>query len=318
MTRPDRRLQPALSTAFAGAIDLSAFKSRPPAASAPEATETPTSPPLPTSKYNIEVNEASFGEVVQASSEVLVVFDLWSTRSSLSSAISALLNEAVDSGHGSWVLARVDVDANPRVAQAFQASEIPTIIAVAGGSPVEQYTGAADAASVQAWITGLLNELRERLPGIRAAEEAAGVQGPAESPEDPRFVVAEEALMVGDYPTATTALQEILVAEPGNIRATAALAQTVFMARTDSLPPETISAADSDLANVALQADAADLEVTQGNVEGAFDRLVAAVRRTAGDDRTFAREHLIALFGLFASDDDLVTQARRKLAAALY
>lgn len=313
MTRPDRRQQAALSTAFAGAIDLSALKKKP----APGAAPDPSAKPL--SKYNIDVDEASFGEVVAASTEVMVVFDLWSSRSALSVSLSTVLNDVVNDGSGAWVLARVDVDTNPRVAQAFQAKEIPTIIAVAGGQPVGAYAGPAEEAPVRAWITGLLDTLRERLPGIRAAEEAAGIEsGPVEPPEDPRFVAAEDALMAGDYDTASTELEQILAAEPGNARATAALAQTVFLARTDALGPEVLVAADAAPDDLALQCDAADLQVAGGEVEAAFDRLVAAVKRSVGDDKTKAREHLIGLFSLFAADDELVKQARRKLAAALY
>jgi len=314
MTRPERRQQAALSAAFNGAIDLSALKNKPGPTGAPGG-----GPQNPPSKYSVEVTEEAFGEVVQASTDVLVVFDLWSARSTLSASVSSALNAVVEEGHGSWLLARVDVDANPRVAQAFQATQIPTIIAVAGGQPVDAYPGAADEASVRGWITGLLDALRDRLPGIRAAEEAAGVQSaPAAEPEDPRFVAAEDALMAGDYDTAKTELEEILTAEPGNERAAAALAQTVFLARTEALPADTVARADAAPEDIALQCDAADLLVAGGEVEAAFDRLVATVKRTAGDDRTTAREHLVELFGLFASDDELVKQARRKLAAALY
>ncbi len=313
MTRPDRRQQAALSSAFTGAIDLSALKNRPAPAGGQPAQQKPPS------KYTIDVTEATFGEVVQASTEVLVVFDLWSARSTLSTSLSDVLNVVVDGAHGAWVLARVDVDTNPRVAQAFQAREIPTIIAVGGGQPVDAYAGPPDEAPVRAWITGLLDALRDRLPGIRAAEEAAGVEpAPTAEPEDPRFTAAEDALMAGDYAGATLELEQILAAEPGNERATAALAQTVFLARTDALPPETVAAADAALDDVALQCDAADLEVADGKVEAGFDRLIDTVKRTEGDERTTAREHLIGLFGLFAVDDEMVKQARRKLAAALY
>ena len=214
MTRPDRRQQAALSTAFAGAIDLSALKNRP-APGAPSAE-----PAKPASKYNIDVTEATFGEVVQASADVMVVFDLWSGRSALSASLSTVLNDVVDEGHGTWVLARVDVDTNPRVAQAFQAREIPTVIAVAGGQPVDAYAGPAEDTAVRTWITGLIDALRDRLPGIRAAEEAAGIEAPSAEPEeDPRFIAAEDALMAADYTTATTELEAILAAEPGNVRA---------------------------------------------------------------------------------------------------
>lgn len=286
----------------------------------PEPGETGAAGPAdPPSKYSIDVTEETFGEVIQASTEVLVVFDLWSARSALSASMSSALNKVVDDGHGAWVLARVDVDANPRIAQAFQARQIPTVIAVAAGQPVDAYPGAADEASVRDWITGLLDALRDRLPGIRAAEEAAGVEpAAAAEPEDPRFVAAEDALMAGDYATATTELEQILATEPANERAKAALAQTLFLAKTDALAADTVEKADAAPDDVALQCDAADLLVAGGEVEPAFDRLVATVGRSAGDDRTKAREHLIELFALFAPDDELVKQARRKLAAALY
>jgi putative thioredoxin len=172
---------------------------------------------------------------------------------------------------------------------------------------------------VRQWISGLLDALREALPGIRAAEEAAGVEpGPAAEPEDERFIAADDALMVADYETARSELQQILATDPGNARAISALAQTEFLARTDMLPADTIERAEAAPDDVALQCDAADLMVADGDVDGGFDRLIATVRRTAGDDRTAAREHLIQLFSLFAVDDDKVKQARRKLAAALY
>ena len=311
MTRPDPRRQAAVSAAFAGAIDLSALKK--PAATSAAAPQTPPS------RYAIEVTETTFGEVVQASTEVPVVFDLWSARSAVSTALSAALNTVVEEGYGAWVLARVDVDTNPRVAQAFQAREIPTIIAVAAGQPIDAYAGPADEPSVRLWITAVLDALRDRLPGIRAAEEAAGLESaPDVEPEDVRFTAAEDALMAGEYETARLELEQILAAEPGNARAIAALAQAVFLARTDLLSPTTVEDAAAAPDDVGLHCDAADLLVAGGEVEAGFDLLIATVKRTAGPDRTAAREHLIELFTLFVPDDELVKQARRQLAAALY
>ena len=77
MTRPDRAQQAAFSSAFAGAIDLSALKTRPAPAGGQPAQQKPPS------KYTIDVTEATFGIVVQASTEVLVVFGLWSGGATL-------------------------------------------------------------------------------------------------------------------------------------------------------------------------------------------------------------------------------------------
>ncbi len=313
MTRPDRRQQAALSSAFAGAIDLSALKQPAPAAGAT------TAPGAPPSKYAVQVTEATFGEAVSASADVLVVFDLGSTRSALSASLSQILNTVVESGSGAWILAHVEVDTNPRVAQAFGVREVPTVIAVAGGQPVEAYPGTPDEEGVRAWITGLLDELRPRLPGIAAAEAAAGgaEEGAAE-PADDVFAVAEEAVMAGDYDAANAEYQRILAVDPGNERAISAMAQVEFLTWVDSLPENSIELADGTPDDVPLQCAAADLLLASGEVESAFDRLIDTVRRTAGDDRAAARDHLVRRFSLFAPDDESVKQARRRLSAALF
>ena len=159
------------------------------------------------------------------------------------------------------------------------------------------------------------------LPGIEEAEARLAAERGDEvepEPEDPRFVAAEEALAGGDYAAAELAYQQILAVEPANADATAALAQIGLLARVDKLPPDAIARADAAPDDVELQSNAADAQVAAGDAEAAFKRLVDVVRRTAGDDRTAAREHLVELFSLFAADDPEVIKARRALAAALY
>ena len=162
--------------------------------------------------------------------------------------------------------------------------------------------------------------MRDHLPGIKEAEARAGTT-PDEAepePEDPRFVAAEELLANGDYAAAELAYQQILAVEPGNADAKAALAQTGLLSRVEQLPPDAVALADAAPDDVQAQRDAADAQLAGGDVEGAFARLVNTVRRTAGDERTAAREHLVELFTLFPPDDPQVIKARRALAAALY
>ena len=133
-----------------------------------------------------------------------------------------------------------------------------------------------------------------------------------------RLEQGAQAYRKGDYAAAELAYRQILAAEPGNADAKAALAQTGLLARVEKLPPDAIARADAAPEDVELQRSAADAQVAAGDAEAAFTRLIGVVRRTAGDDRTAAREHLIELFLLFAADDPEVTKARRALAAALY
>ena len=300
-----------MSAAFAGAVDLSALAKPGAAPAGPPAT--PAGPP---SEFVVDVTEASFGDVVQASTDVLVVVDLWSPRSQVSAELSPLLAGLAAEGSGTWILARVDVDANPRVAQAFQVQAIPTTVALAGGQPVDAFTGTQTEPQLRAWIASLITALRDRLPGIKAAEDAAG--GPAPEPEDPRFTAAEDLLDGGDYAGAASAYQAILAVEPANAQAVAALAQARFLERVGTVSDDAVALADARPDDVRAQCDAADLEVEGGQSSAAFDRLIAAVRRLAGDDRTVAREHLVGLFALFPADDETVRAARRALAAALY
>jgi putative thioredoxin len=325
MSRPDPRQQAAaIPAAFAGAIDLSALKKR--AAAPPAGPGGPAAPgaapaePAQVSPYVVDVDESTFGSVLQASSQVLVVVDLWADWAEPGKPLSDILQRLAAAAGGSWILARVNVDANPRIVQAFGAQSLPMVVALAQGQPVtDPLTAALPEPQVRQWIASLLDALRDHLPGIKEAEARAGGQDAiAEPEEDPRFVAAEQALADGDYAAAELAYQQILAAEPGNAEARAALAQTGLLARVEQHAPDAIAKADSAPDDVPAQRDAADVQLADGDIEGAFARLVATVRRTSGDDRTAAREHLVELFSLFPPDDEQVIRARRALAAALY
>ncbi len=311
-----------MPAAFAGAIDLSALKNRATAPAGQPAAAANGAPAgaAPQSPFVVDVDEATFGSILQASSEVPVVIDLWATWCEPCKQLSPILERLAAAAGGAWILAKVDVDANPRIAQAFGVQSIPMVVALAKGQPVDAFNQALPEPQVRQWIAGLLDALRDQLPGIREAEARAGTTPEAvePEPEDPRFVAAEEALAAGDYAAAELAYQQILAVEPGNADAKAALAQTGLLARVEKLSPDAVALADADPSNVHAQRDAADVQLAEGDVDGAFGRLIEAVRRTAGDERVVAREHLVELFSLFPPDDPQVIKARRALAAALY
>jgi putative thioredoxin len=134
--------------------------------------------------------------VIERSLEVPVVVDLWAEWCGPCKQLSPVLERLATAAGGAWVLARIDIDANPRIAQLFGVQSIPMVVAIAGGQPVEAFAGAQPEPTVRQWIAGLLDALRDRLPGIRAAEAAASGDGAgpdeveAEPPADPRFDAA--------------------------------------------------------------------------------------------------------------------------------
>ncbi|MDD7924709.1 tetratricopeptide repeat protein [Actinomycetospora chibensis] len=318
---------------MAGAVDLSGLKARAeqrtPASGAPQRPAEPAGgggPPAAgggaATTTVLDVTEETFqAEVIERSMQVPVVVDLWAEWCGPCKQLSPVLEKLAAEGRGAWILAKIDVDANPRISQAFQVQSIPHVVVVAGGQPVTSFNGAQPEPQLRQWITQLLDALRDQMPGIAEAEARAGGEvdaGPVEEPEDPRIVAAEEALERGDYAAAAQAYEQILASEPAHAEAAAALAQVKFLERAESADPSAIGRADAAPDDVDAQIAAADAQVAAQDVTGAFDRLVQTVARTAGDDRDRARTHLVELFELFGTDDERVTTARRALARALY
>ncbi|MDN5857012.1 MAG: tetratricopeptide repeat protein [Pseudonocardia sp.] len=324
MTRPDPRARAqtaALSSAMAGAIDLSALKARSEAAArTPQAGAAPAggAGSAGGGAFVVDVTEQTFQtEVLERSMQVPVVVDLWAEWCGPCKQLSPVLERLAAAGNGAWILAKIDIDANPRIAEAFGVQSIPMVVAVVGGRPADAFNGAMPEPEIRQWISALLDALRDRMPAIAEAELGTGAAEPAEV-EDPRFTAAEDAIERGDYAEAEQAYQKILDAEPANEDAAAALTQVRFLARAEQADPSAIAKADADPDDLDAQLAAADTELATDRVEAAFDRLLAVVARTGGDERERARQHLVELFELFPADDPRVTKARRGLARALF
>src|SRR6478752_9732536 len=208
MSRPNPRQQPAaaVSAAFAGAVDLSALKNR--AAAPGGGPAGPGAPGGPAggpdgaaaqepSPFVVDVDEATFGGLVQASTQLPVVINLEASWAEPSLALAAVLSKLAVAAGGTWILGRVDVDANPQIAQAFQVQSLPMAILIVQGRPAAEVPLTTSEQELRQWLTQVLDQLRQALPGIAQAEARLVAEGGAEvepEPEDPRFVAAEDAL----------------------------------------------------------------------------------------------------------------------------
>lgn len=255
----------------------------------------------------IDVTEASFeADVIQRSMTVPVVLDLWATWCGPCKQLSPVLETLAAEGGGRWVLAKVDVDANPRISAAFQVQSIPSVFAVIKGQPVPLFQGAYPEAQIRQILDELLKVAAEQGLAGSIAEGAEPGDAPAEPPVDPRFEAAFDAIEAGDWDAAARAYQAVLDASPADADAKAGLAMVGLYRRTEGADP----AAADDLM-------AADLEALSGDWAAAFTRLIGVVQRTSGDEREAARDRLLELF-LVAGDDPAVAKARTALASALF
>jgi putative thioredoxin len=302
---------------LAGAVDLAALKARNEAAA--RAAEAPA--PAAT-EVVVDVTEATFQTaVLDRSFQVPVLLDLWADWCQPCKQLSPVLEKLARESAGAWVLAKIDVDANPRISQALQVQSIPTVFAVIGGQLVPGFQGALPEAQLREFVQAVLQAGQEAgLTGAGAAAapaEGDATEPPAE-PEDPRFAAAEAALDAGDYARAAEAYQAILAVEPANTEAQLALGQVRLMQRLEATDPAALQRADAAPDDVDAQLAAADLLLAGNRVEDALKRLLSAIRRLSGDDRDRARERLVEFFELLGPDDPRVAAARRDLTRALF
>lgn len=296
-----------------GAVDLSALRTPAPAPSRP-ATPAQTGPSgdsgtgFPGAAGGggtvVDVTEATLqSEVLERSLEKPVVVFFGAAGYPESDQFAPLLERLVAEADGAWVLARVDAQQNPRIAQMFQIQAIPTVYAVFGGRPIDAFSGAVPEAQLRQWISAVL-----KAGGVAVAETA-----------DPRLDEADDALMSGDLDEAERAYRKILAETPADAAAEAGLAQVGLARRVAGADPRAaLAAAQAAPDDVDAQLLAADVEVLSGMADQAYQRLVGLVRRTFGEDREKVRQHLVGLFTVAGPDDPAVASARRALASALF
>jgi len=327
-TQPGRPARPALN--LRGAVDLGALAKRRPAPNgATGAGGADGAGPGPdaaaTSGLVIDVTDATFvAEVIQRSSTVPVVLDFWADWCQPCKQLSPVLEKLAVEFAGRFLLAKVDLEANPQLGQAFQVQSIPAVYAVLKGQPVPLFQGAQPEAQVRAVLTELLRVAAAN--GVSGALDPTAADGaddpaaePVEEPLPPLIQAAYDAIDRGDLAGAVSCYESALKQNPADEEARLGLAQVKLLVRTqDADPAAARAAAAAAPADGEAQMLVADLDVLGGHVEDAFSRLVDTVRVTAGAERDTVRLHLVELFDVVGATDPRVAQARLALANALF
>ena len=264
-----------------------------------------TSVPMP----GIEVTvENLSNEILPLSLVRPVIVLMWTSRSPESVDMVITLGKLEVDYKAAFALARVDIDANPEVAQAFQTKSVPYAVAIIAEQMVPLFEQAYPEAQVKMVIDKVLT---------LASEQGVG-QAPVEQIE-PEETDAMNALESGDYVAAEAAYKKWLARKPSENLAKLGLAQTQLLMRTEGLDLETVIAqSTASPTDINLQLKAADVEIVNGGVEAAFTRLLHAVKATQGDERTKIKNHLLELFALVDPSDPRLAAARKELASALF
>jgi putative thioredoxin len=304
------------AAALRGAVDLSSLRGR----AAQPATAPDGAAPAASGGVVVDVTDASFGEILELSRSVPVVVDLWAEWCGPCKQISPIIEKVTREQGGRVVLAKVDVDANPQIAQAFRAQSIPLVVALIGGQPVPMFTGAVPEEQVREVFAKLLEVAAQN--GVTGSvltdgEEPAGE--PEEAPLPPLHAEAFAAIEAGDYARAIQAYQHALAENPRDEDAKAGLGQVRLLDRVQGLDLQQVrEAAAAAPLDVEAQFRVADLDLAGGHVDDAFSRLLDLFSAVDADQRTPVRERLVELFDLIGAADPRVAAARTRLASLLF
>ena len=270
-------------------------------------TKPKVDPSTPMAGIEVSVENLS-SDILPLSLVRPVIVLMWSPRSPESVEMIKVLGKLEIDYKEAFSLARVDIEAHPQVAQAFQTKTVPYAVAIIAEQMVPLFEQSYPEAQVRMVIDKVLTLASEQGVGQAQAEHMEAEE-----------IEAMEALEAGNYAAAEVAYKKWLSRKPAENLAKLGLAQTQLLMRTEGLElNQVIDESTKNPTDIALQLKAADVEMVNGGVEAAFTRLLHAVRATAGDDRTKVKDHLLNLFALVDPSDPRLVAARKELASALF
>lgn len=304
---------PINSSSLRGAVDLSSLVKPP--APAPGAAAAAVAGGIVR-----PVTDATFGEILDLSSTVPVVVEF------VGQGIESTLGPLIRQYGGRIALVSVDGPTNPQLVQAFQVTQVPTVAAVVAGRPIQLFAGMLPEPELRDVLEQLLQLAAQQnvtgtLPAEDDAEVPADVGAPAEveEPLPPHHQEAYDAISAGDFATAIKKYETAITQNPRDRLAVAGLAQVSLLSRLDGTDPATLRSAAADKPDdVDAQLAIADLDVSGGQLDDAFARLLGLFPALDIAGKNLIRERLLDYFEIAGSDDPRVVAARRRLTGLLY
>ncbi|MCB9733831.1 MAG: tetratricopeptide repeat protein [Deltaproteobacteria bacterium] len=281
-------------------------------------------------QHVVDVTTATFeAEVLRASQKQLVVVDLWAEWCGPCKTLGPVLEQLAEKHGGAFKLAKIDVDRNPQLAQAFQAQSIPMVVALYGGQIVDSFMGALPKQQVEAWLGELFEALQIEAPEAEApaptdpAEAEAYYQaklaGDA-SDHGARLALGRLLMAGGRTDEAVALLNGIPAAASEYGAAQASLKLKDVFAEVGALGGEAAARqklaadpGDRDAAYVVALADGAS-----GRYEPALAVLVDQVTGGTPETRERAKKNAQVFLAAAGRGDEGVEAQRRRLARLLF
>ncbi len=283
------------------------------------------------SEFAFDVSIEEFeAKVLIPAETVPVVVDFWAPWCEPCKVLKPMLEKLAEEYKGRFILAKVNSDESPELAQHFGVRSIPSVKVLFQGQLVDEFNGAIPESQIRAFLDRIA--LPEGPEQINLREQAAAlvaegklddalailVQASQANPQDQAIQLdAVDVLMqLGRKDEAKQLLAGEYANEPdraNTLRARLALLDGA----ADTAPLEARLAANPD--DHAARLELSKAYAAQSRFREALDAALEVVRRDRFFDEGAGRKAILALFEALSGEqyDDLVREFRRKLSAAL-
>jgi putative thioredoxin len=265
--------------------------------------------------FVVEVNQTNLKPIIEISSIVAVVVSFYSQANPESLTLNSKLEKLANAAEGKWLLAKVDIDANPEIVSAFGVNLPATTAVILEGDPKLLFQGDQPESALVDFLGKLVEMAAAQ--GLNGTLEVDGVETKEVEPQlSPSEIAALDAMDKGDFGSAVKIYEEELKQNPGNEELAARLAQVKLVERTYNADLEKELSVEPTSVGMAMRK--ADFHLAVGQSEEAFALLLSWFDKADEEERKALSSLFLDLFNVVGKSHPAVVEARKLLAAKMF
>jgi len=265
--------------------------------------------------FAVDLNEGNLKPIIEISSIVAVVVVFFNTDNPESMSLVGKLDKLANSSQGKWLLAKVDIRANAKIAEAFGVDLPATVAVILGGEPKPLFQGDQIESSLVDFIGKLVEVAASQ--GLNGTLEVDGEEAKEVEPQlSESEQAALDAMDNGDFGAAVKIYEAELKLNPGNDELIARLAQVKLVEKTYNADMDKELAVEPATVSEAIRK--ADFQVAVGQSEEAFELLLNWFDKANTEERASLSAAFLELFNVVGKAHPAVVEARKLLAVKLF